>query len=739
MRLSPTIALLTVLLALIAPQGSSAQLATVRGRVVDGEGSSLGGVNIALRASDGRLIGTATDDGFFLISRIPPGDYVLTASFIGFTTITDSLSLAFGDAITRNYTLLEDAAVIETIIVESERSSNPDRPVGLSIVSPQSLARIPSPGLSRDLAAALTRETGVVTLGDRGGQLFIRGGTPMQNLFLLDGMRILQPLHILNQFSVFPSDILSYADVYAGGFGAYYGGRIASVVDVNTRNGNKKRFQGSASVSPFLAAVHAEIPIIPEQASIIVSVRESLIRDFGDNVLGDPLPYRFGDSFVKAHAFLNETSNLAFTSLRSHDSGNLAGNDKIDREVSWTNEAYGFNYFYLSQTLPILTEITVSTTRFSMQKGERDDPEQSTNVGGFEGSFNFGYLLGSYQVHFGIFAQTQQLKYTLGRRITDSREEFVTEGGAFIEGRFDLPGKIHVVPGVRAHSFPSRNQSYAEPRLQVAFPIPGNEAFRLSAAWGIYHQEVVGLTDDRVASDIFTVWTPSPDGTPIPRSRHVLLGLSGEFFSSVSFKVEGYHRESKNIAFPLLGEPLTFNSDFINARSIAKGVDLRLNVQLPVWFLSLDYDLGSIEYFSLTEDFRPPHDRRHSVRLTAGALVRGFRITAGWQYGSGLPFTQLDGYFQNVDVTLDDSYRTQSGETRLNFAESYGGRLPAFHRLDATVERSVEFGQRVRVTAQGSIINAYGRRNWFDLDYTSLERVDQLPLIPSLGLKVEFR
>ncbi len=724
---------------MLAPIAANAQLASMRGRIVDETRSPMDGVNVVLRTDDNRLIGTATKDGFYLINRIPPGRYAVTISFVGYVSVSDTISFEFADSRTQNYALDENEEIISTIVVEGERSSNQNRPAGLSIVSPRSLSNIPAPGLSRDLAAALTRGSGVVTLGDRGGQLYIRGGAPMQNLYLLDGMRILQPLHILNEFSVFPSDILSYADVYAGGFGAYYGGRVAAVVDVNTRNGNKKRFQGSMSVSPFLGAIQAEIPIVDNRASVIFSARESIIRDYGESALGLDLPYSFGDRFLKFHAFLNETSNFAFTALRSHDQGNLAGNELLDREVSWTNEAYGFNYFYLSQSRPVLTEITVSTTRFIMKKGPEEDPNQSTEVGGFEGSFNFAYLLGAYQLHFGIFAQTSQLKFKLGPLLADSREEFVTEGGAFVEGRIDLPGGLHVVPGIRAHSFPSRGQSYVEPRLQISVPLPISAGYSASAAWGIYHQEIVGLTDDRVASDIFTVWTPSPENRPVPRSRHALLGLSGPLGTNMVFDVEGYHRRTLHVAFPTLGEILTTSTEFIDATTIAKGIDIRMNIQREEWFGSVSYDLGSIEYFSGAETFRPPHDRRHTIRISAGTVIKGFKIIAGWQYGSGLPFTRLGGYYEEVPIDPEVEYAAEAGPTRLLFGESFKGRLPPFHRLDVSIDRTVSLSRRVRLVFQGSVVNAYDRSNWFDLDYVTLERVDQLPFIPSLGIKVEFK
>src|SRR5690606_35192440 len=113
---------------------------------------------------------------------------------------------------------------------------------------------------SGDLATYLQTLPGVVTTGDRGGQLFVRGGTPAENLALVDGIPIYQPFHILGFFSVFPEDLVSSVDFYAGGFGARYSGRTSSVLDVQMRDGNPNKLSGAGSISPFLAEVLAEGP-----------------------------------------------------------------------------------------------------------------------------------------------------------------------------------------------------------------------------------------------------------------------------------------------------------------------------------------------------------------------------------------------------------------------------------------------------------------------------------------------
>ena len=121
---------------------------------------------------------------------------------------------------------------------------------GLQIVRPKDLDRIPTPDASGDLATYLQSLPGVVSTGDRGGQLFIRGGTPSQNLVLLDGLLIYQPFHIVGFFSAFPQDLISYVEVYAGGYNARYNGRISSVIDVSTQEGNKQFVEGAGSISP---------------------------------------------------------------------------------------------------------------------------------------------------------------------------------------------------------------------------------------------------------------------------------------------------------------------------------------------------------------------------------------------------------------------------------------------------------------------------------------------------------
>ncbi|MDX1546927.1 MAG: carboxypeptidase regulatory-like domain-containing protein, partial [Rhodothermales bacterium] len=215
--------------------GVRAQNATVRGFVTDADdGEPLQGVNVILTDAAGGLYGAATDaDGLYAV-RVPAAIYALRATFIGYAPYTDTLTVAAGEIVTYSFEIRQDQAALDEVVVESEREgAGAASPVaGLQAIRPQDIALIPAPDVSGDLVGYLVTLPGVVATGDQGGQLFVRGGEPTQNLVLLDGMLVYQPFHLVGFYSSFPSTIIQVTDVYAGGFPARYGGRLSSVIDV---------------------------------------------------------------------------------------------------------------------------------------------------------------------------------------------------------------------------------------------------------------------------------------------------------------------------------------------------------------------------------------------------------------------------------------------------------------------------------------------------------------------------
>ncbi len=724
---------------LIPCQGASGQLATILGVVTDAEdGQPLQGVNVALQSEDGELSGTATQDGGqYVLSRIQPGTYYLAVTFIGYSDHRDTLNINFGDRLTINVGLQGDTEELDGVTVESNRgTSGAQSNAGYESVRAAKINRIPVAGLSADLVNYLTSIPGVVTTGDRGGQLFVRGGTPSQNLFLVDGMRVLQPVHIVGLFSSFPADIIAYTDVYAGGFGAQFGGRTASVFDVHTRNGNKRRIDGAASIAPFIASGRLEIPVLTDRASVMASFRRSLIDRVAPDIAGQELPFKFGDTFAKFHAFVSPTSHVAFTALKSFDEGNLAGDAGLEGRVAWENEAYGGQFFYLSPSFPVLTQVSISTTRFAIHTGAEDDPRQRSLTEGFDGKIGFGYLLGSAEIHFGIFGQSTRFDYRLSRRFIDRKEEFITEGGAFIQTTLRSGQDTEVNIGYRLHSFPSRGQTFGEPRFRFSYS-PDDLPVSINGAAGIYHQTIVALTDDRVVSNVFTAWAPSPPARKVPTATHLILGVSGTLRPGLTASAEAYSLANKNIGFPPLGLPFDTDTILDNVRGTSRGLDLRLEYAANNWFVSSSYGLGTVKYSGASGEFSPPHDRRHQGGLLVGTVFKGFKANAHWVFGSGLPFTPINGFYSEIDVSSQGVDAARGGRTAVYFDESFSDRLPAFHRLDITVDYSIKLPYS-RLTAQVGAINVYNQNNLFDFDYLTLSRIDQLPFIPSIGMRLDL-
>ncbi len=203
--------LLLVVVATLAAPAVLAQSAALRGFVTDEEdGQALPGVNVVVEDGTGELRGAATDvNGFYYLPTLPPGRYVLRATYLGYAPFTDSLALAPGEVRQFDIRLTTGQTELDAVTVESERTSGAANvTAGLQSIRVQDIELVPTPDVSGDLASYLSTVPGIVSPGARGGQLFIRGGEPSQNQVLIDGITLYQPFHVLGFYSAFPSDIL---------------------------------------------------------------------------------------------------------------------------------------------------------------------------------------------------------------------------------------------------------------------------------------------------------------------------------------------------------------------------------------------------------------------------------------------------------------------------------------------------------------------------------------------------
>ena len=408
-----------VFLALFPVAEVLAQTATLSGIVTDSTtGEPLELANIRLSEETTFLRGTTTNrDGLYLMPRIPPGRYTVVVSSIGYARSAHTLTLDSGEIRTLNIALSPDEVFLDEVLIQAEGESDAASvTAGQQTIQPEEIELIPSPSLSADLATYLATVPGFVATGDRGGQLFVRGGEPSQNLVLLDGMILHQPFHVLGFYSAFPSDIISQTDLYAGGFGSKYGGRISSVLDVRSRNGNSKRFVGAVALSPFLGSARIEGPLLPGRFSMLVSARESLAEQGAQRLIGEDLPFRFGDLFGKIHGRITERSRVSVTGIRTHDRGTLAEDlgGAPPEEVRWENLAGGVRYLALPRILPVIVDAHLSFSRLNTELGPQGEPTRSSSVETTRLSLDATFLGERVDVETGFAAEFYTLASELG-------------------------------------------------------------------------------------------------------------------------------------------------------------------------------------------------------------------------------------------------------------------------------------------------------------------------------------
>lgn len=752
-----------VLVLFVAPAvPAQAQNAVLSGKVTDDtDGSPLELVNVALTDSDGNVRGTVTNqDGLFLIARISPGRFELHISRVGYGSFADTLELSSDERRTINVTMQPSDTELDELVVESERTGGAaNLRAGRQTVRPAEIELVPAPDLTGDLVHYLTMLPGVVSTGDRGGQLFIRGGEPSQNLILLDGIPLFQPFHLVGFYSAFPADIIDHTDVYAGGFGGKYGDRLSSVIDVASRIGNNRQFAGAAAVSPFVNSARLEGPIATDRLSFLLSARRSMIERTAPYLIDRSIPFVFDDVFAKVHAEPGRRSRLSATALHTYDRGTVGETvtGVASEEVRWKNQAIGLRYLTFPRLYPVISDLHVSVSRLDSELGPPDAPTRRSQVRNIRVWLNGTFPGEHVSVDAGWTFDQLRFRSDLGGlyQNVELRASRLNHLAFYVEPEFRWGG-LTVRPSTRLQFYFARDRPIFEPRLRAVW---GLGAHQLSAAAGMYLQEFIGLSDRRDAASIFTVWTNTPKATDrhvddalsgrLPRAFHAIAGYQLRPTPGLELSVEGFYKHLTDLfvaewtAFP------RFTTRLQRAHGRSRGLDVRVELRRSPLYLFLSYGLSSTRYEAEQAAlelwygvehlrFRPPHDRRHQLNALAAARIWGFDVSMRWAFGSGLPFSQPIGFDGFALIDAVERASEIIGSRRVIYERPFNGTLPTYHRLDVAVQRSFAVGA-ASIAVQLSAINLYDRRNLFYLDTFTLQRVDQLPFVPSLGVEVAFR
>ena len=728
---------------------------------------------------EGTSFGVMTDiEGFYSISKVPAGAYRLVVSSMEFETVAEEVLLIEDRISTRNYLLESKVISLGSAEVSADRQEQQTK-VNMSVetIRPADLKKIPSFGGQPDLVQALQVLPGFISTGDQGGQLYIRGGSPIQNKVLLDGMIIYNAFHSIGLFSVFDSDVIANADIYTGGFGAKFGGRISSIMDIKTRDGNKQKIQGMVGASPFGAKITLEGPLrkMNENGggiSYILSMKHSYLEQTSKvlydyiNEDGQGLPFNYTDLYGKISFGGGNGSKL---SVFGFDFSDQVSYQALS-DLRWNNVGAGGNFTVVPSGSAILMNGHFAASQYEIRLKEDGLEDRFSSVNGFNFGLDFKYVLGEDDVQYGLEIVGMETNFQtfnpLGVQV--GQVENTTEFAGYVDYRIHR-GKLILNPGMRMQYFSSLARFRPEPRLGIKYKV--SERLRLKAAAGLYSQNVISSNSDRDVVNLFYGFLSGPENlqnnliTPegevqevvhsLQTAQHLISGFEFDLTERLNLNVEGYFKNFTQLTNPNRNKlfadnaanadvPEVLRKDFIVETGKAYGVDVVLKYEERFTYIWLVYGYGNVDRWDGFRWYDPVFDRRHNVNLVVSqGLGRegDWEVSARWNLGSGLPFTQTQGFYQPpnvIDGIGTDYVVSNSNDLGIQYAGLNEGRLPAYHRLDMSIRREFEFENGQTLEGSAGVTNLYSRDNVFYVNRVTGERVDQLPFLPSISVDWHF-
>ncbi len=742
-----------------------AQNAVIKGFTYDeSTGESLPYCTILLTGTSYGALSDAS--GAFLINKIPAGTYIVKVSLLGYVDLFDTVEVSSNATITKRYSISPNSQTLDAvqIVGENTRKEQETRTSVIS-VTPKDMSKMPAIGGQPDFAQYLQVLPGIISTGDQGGQLYVRGGTPVQNMLLMDGVILYNPFHSIGIFSVFDMDIMSSADVYTGGFGAEFGGRISSVMDIKTRDGNKKRLSGKVDINNIGGQLLLEGPIVKlkedrkTSLSFILSGKGSFLDKsskafypYVDNP--DGLPYNFWDLYGKI--------TLA---TKNGTRWNVFGFNYDDRvkyssvaNYGWNNWGIGSNFLIVPGDAPTTIEGSLAYSNYTSElKDVNYDPRKST-MEGFTFDLGFNYYLGNSLLKVGIDVvgyNTFYEYYTIYHAQRDI-EDHTTDMSLFVKYKYNFRNKLLIEPGFRLQYYYSLGEVSPEPRIALKYNILPN--LRLKLAAGMYSQNLVSITSDRDVVSLFNGFLSSPlesDMLPntllnddkeikgrLQKSQHAILGLEYDPINPLSINIEGYFKNFSQLISANRYKMLESDYEFIWEKGQAYGGDISVKYEQKGVYLWFVYSLGWVKRNDGVVSYYPHFDRRHNINLVASYSFgkrRSWEVNCRWNFGTGFPFTQTQAYYPHYDPTyINDDYVTTNDDVYFMLADLNQARLPSYHRLDLGAKKKFFLGNRHTLELYFSMTNVYNYKNVFYVNRMTNSVVYQLPFLYYFGLTWRF-
>ncbi len=694
-------------------------------------------------------LGTTTNiKGYYVLPSLPAGDYEICFRYIGYKTHIEKISIQRDTDLELNVFLEVEPIVLQEAIVVAERDrSDLDINPGQILVPATQLRSAPQIA-EPDLFRTVQMLPGVATLSDFSAALYVRGGSPDQNLILLDQIDVYNPNHLFGFFSSFNTDAIKSVELLKGGFPAMYGGRLSSVLNVVNKEGDREQFRGVARLSLLSSTATLEGPW--KFGSWMISGRRTYL-DLAAKLVDFNLPYYFYDGHAKINFDIDKNNQASLSFYAGNDKLNLSQSD-TDILLDWGNRTFSAQWMHLLSS-KLFSHFVLAGSRFDSDSGVKFDDisfgisNRITDLA-IKGWLTFSLTI-RHAIDFGF--ETKKLHFELKNKIAefDYFKSFAGNSFAlFCQDNLKLTHSDIIQAGVRFDYYSDGNYARLSPRFSFQHSI--SPRINMTLSYGhfvqflnLVYQEGLSFAD---------MWFPVDETFRPGQADHFILGFNYDDLRTISINFEAYYKRYANISeyrFRVAEEQgtdrnfdrVTASDIFLSGRATAYGADIYLRNQLWGFTGWLGYSFNWVQKqvngYNFDQPYYPEYDRRHTI-----TAIEEYRFNQKWsmnvalKFGTGQPYTEASARYQALNPNGSSYHRTLEGKKN-NF------RLPPYWRFDIglTHHRTI-FGLKTELFLQA--VNLFNFKNvWFryyDFDTNPATRREfyMLPRIPTLGCSVIF-
>ena len=762
---------------------------TISGYVTDrGSSDPLAYANIVIRGTNQ---GTTTDQsGYYVIQNIQSGEYTLAVSYMGYAPADTTVRIRQEESLRVDFRMKSRSLEGEEVVVTASRTRFEEIVETSRLnLNPRELEIAPS-FVEADLFRTLQRLPGVVSQNDFSAALVVRGGSPDENLILLDGIEVYNPYHFGGVFSAFNTDAIRDAEFQAGGFPVRYGGRLSSVLEIFTKEGDPSGgILGTWWPWPDyfdLSGISADVSLLSSKAFIegpiykggyFLSVRRTyfdqiaaLAHSVSDTI--PELPYYFYDVQWKAHSQLTQRHRVDIQGYHGADNLTLniggmgPGTNAVDFQWDWGNNTSGILLRSILKP-DVVLESRLARSRYHF---DVDFVQTTTDSTGEQSSTRFlitnilsdltlserldWKLSPSHRLQGGLDFKQFEFTFTFDSdetRLLDEADQ-PTLTSFYLQDTWKVNALLNLQLGVRSSWYSNSDRLWTDIRGGVKYRPLENTA--LKGSIGSYSQFLFTSNQDDAVLRIVDFWNAVPDYLDPQRAMHYILGVEQWIGEGHKLSLETYYKPYSNVLdINPLQNVYNEQDDFISGTGEAYGIEAlfkRSVGDLSGWFsyswsktvkrIDLDGD-GEVES-EQGEVYPPKYDKRHNLNLVLNYRInRTNSVGLTWNWSSGQPYTPVVGKMYGGNGT-SGWFRPYQEQSNIVGGRN-SARYPPYLRGDISYTRRVNwFGADGEWKVQ--IINFTNHFNvlLYQWDHTSSPSravaTSMFPIIPTMGVSFDI-